>query len=67
MIRRIINFSEFVNESKKLSGRFNDDEIEILALLMHDKGHVFGRGPVHIQDPMLDRVFDKVKSDSNVR
>ena len=63
MIRRIINFSEFVNESKKLSGRFNDDEIEILALLMHDKGHVLGRAPVHIQDPMLDSVFDKVKSD----
>ena len=38
MLRRIINFSEFINESKKLSGRFNDDEIEILALLMHDKG-----------------------------
>ena len=63
MIRRIINFSEFVNESKKLSERFDDEEIEILAFLMHDKGHVLGRAPVHRQDPMLDSVFNKVKSD----
>ena len=63
MIRRIINFSEFLNESKKLSERFDDEEIEILAFLMHDKGHVLGRAPVHRQDPMLDSVFNKVKSD----
>lgn len=62
MRKIIINFNEFINESKKLSEIFNDDEIEILSFLIHDKGHVLGRGTEHEQDPILDSVFDKVKS-----
>lgn len=59
MRKMIINFQEFINESMKLSDRFNEEENETLGLLMHDKEHVLGT--THKNDPVLDSIFNKVK------
>lgn len=59
MRKRIINFKEFINESIKLSDRFDEEETETLGFLMHDKEHILGT--THKNDPILDRIFNKVK------
>lgn len=61
MIRRIINFQEFINESMKLSDRFEEEENETLGFLMHDKEHILGT--THKNDPILDSIFNKVKGE----
>jgi hypothetical protein len=63
MRARIINFQKFINESVKISDRFNQEESETLGMLMHDKGHVLGRGTKHKQDPILDSIFNKVEGE----
>lgn len=61
MRKRIINFKEFINESIKLSDRFDEEENETLGFLMHDKEHVLGT--THKNDPILDSIFNKVKGE----
>jgi hypothetical protein len=60
-MKNLIKFSQFINESLSLSGRFNDDENEILSFLMHDKAHVLGEE--HKNDPILHSIFNKVKAE----
>jgi len=61
MRKRIINFQEFINESMKLSDRFNEEENETLGFLMHDKEHILGK--IHKNNPILDSIFNKVKGE----
>ena len=56
-MKNLIKFSQFINESMKLSGRFDEEETETLGFLMHDKAHVLGEEHRNLNSLYIRRIY----------